>query len=170
MHQAAEYQNRRGEEKRTEMSRRKQLLSQEPTDITPANKAAHVWSSEADINKFESDWSMKPVSIKGVFDHTRETQVEKIRNGEKGVDIVTPFYTHLDASGKEQAILVNRGWVPHDLKDQRLHYANAVMGNIKGILYRGDAKTKYSKDSTPTHNQFTSVQPSELSLMSQLPN
>ncbi len=73
MHQAAEYQNRRGEEKRTEMSRRKQLLSQEPTDITPANKAAHVWSSEADINKFESDWSMKPVSIKGVFDHTRET-------------------------------------------------------------------------------------------------
>lgn len=60
---------------------------------------------------------MKPVAIRGIFDHTREVQVEKERNGEKGVDIVTPFYTHLDGSGKENAILVNRGWVPMDLKD-----------------------------------------------------
>ena len=60
---------------------------------------------------------MKPVAVKGIFDHTREVQVEKMRNGEKGVDVITPFYTHLDANGKEQAILVNRGWVPLDLKD-----------------------------------------------------
>ena len=171
MHQAAEYQNRRGEEKRIEAERRKQLLSQEPTDITPANKSAHVWSSDkADLDKFEQEWSMKPVSIKGVFDHNRETKVQKIRNGEKGVDIVTPFYTHLDGSGKEQAILVNRGWVPLDLKDQRLHYTSSVIGRISGILYRGDAKNKYSKDSSPQIMQFTSVQPSELALMSQLPN
>ena len=42
---------------------------------------------------------MKPVSVSGIFDHTRETKVEKMRNGEKGVDIVTPFYTHLSAKG-----------------------------------------------------------------------
>ena len=42
---------------------------------------------------------MKPVSVKGIFDHSREVQVEKMRNGEKGVDIVTPFYTHLNGSG-----------------------------------------------------------------------
>ena len=92
------------------------MLSQAPTDITPANKANHVWTG-TNIDKFENDWSMKPVSIKGIFDHTREVQVEKEQNGEKGVAIVTPFYTHLDADGKEQAILVNRGWVPEDLKD-----------------------------------------------------
>ena len=60
---------------------------------------------------------MKPVQVRGIFDHTREIQVEKMRGGEKGVDVVTPFYTHLDAAGKEQAILVNRGWIPYDLKD-----------------------------------------------------
>jgi len=91
--------------------------------------------------------------------------VTKDRNGEKGVDIITPFYTHLDGAGKEQAILVNRGWVPHDLKDQRLHFANSVMGTISGILYRGDAKTKYSKDNTPSAHDYVSVQPKELSLI-----
>ena len=73
MHQAAEYQNRRGEEKKTEITRRNALLSAEPTDITPANKAAHIWSdNQANLDKFESDWAMKPVALKGIFDHTKE--------------------------------------------------------------------------------------------------
>ena len=93
-----------------------------------------------------------------------------MRNGEKGVDIVTPFYTHLDASGREQAILVNRGWVPYDFKDQRMHYGSQTMGTITGILYRGDAKTKYWKKNNPTHENYSSVQPNELSLITQLPN
>jgi cytochrome oxidase assembly protein ShyY1 len=41
--------------------------------------------------------------------------------GEKGVQIVTPFYTHLDANGKPAGIMVNRGWVAHDLKNMRMH-------------------------------------------------
>ena len=45
-----------------------------------------------------------------------------MRNGEKGVDVITPFYTHLDGSGVEQAIIVNRGWLPYDIKDARKHY------------------------------------------------
>ena len=118
MHQAAEYQNRRGTEKQVEAERRKALLSQEATDITPANKSQHVWSAAgSSIDKFENEWSMKPVSVRGIFDHEQEIQVTKERNGEKGVEIITPFYTHLDAQGRENAIIVNRGWVPWDLKD-----------------------------------------------------
>lgn len=76
------------------------MLERQATDITPANKDSFVWSKEgANIDKFEQAWSMKPVSVSGIFDHTRETKVEKMRNGEKGVDIVTPFYTHLSAKG-----------------------------------------------------------------------
>ena len=100
---------------------------------------------------------MKPVKVRGIFDHTKEVQIEKERNGEKGVDIVTPFYTHLDKNGKEQAILVNRGWVPKDLKDQRLHFGTQSMGSITGLLYRGDSKTKYSKPNSPTIGNYTSV-------------
>lgn len=36
---------------------------------------------------------------------------------EKGVEVITPFYTHLDKDQKLQGILVNRGWIPWDLKD-----------------------------------------------------
>lgn len=165
MHQASEYQNRRGEEKQKEISRRQSLLNQAPVDITPANKASNVWSDSKDVASFADEWAMKPVAVKGIFDHSREVQVEKMRNGEKGVDIVTPFYTHLDAAGKEQAILVNRGWVPLDLKDQRMHYNSQAMGTITGVLYRGDAKTKYWKANSPTIGQYTSVQPEELSLI-----
>ena len=170
MHQAAEYQNRRGEEKRHEAKRRAQLLAQDPVDITPPNKGQHIWSESDNLDRFESDWSMKPVSIRGVFDHTREVQVEKERNGEKGAEVITPFYTHLDASGKEQAILVNRGWLPHDLRNQRLHYQANNMGTISGVLYRGDAKTKYSTPNNPTIQQYKSVQPYDLSLLMQTPN
>jgi cytochrome oxidase assembly protein ShyY1 len=41
-----------------------------------------------------------------------EIQVENLRNGEKGVEIITPFYTHLNELGEECGILINRGWVP----------------------------------------------------------
>ena len=170
VHQCAEYQSRRGEEKRKETERRAALLQREPEDITPPNKGNFVWSQSSDIDKFESEWSMKPVSVKGIFDHTRELMVEKVRNGEKGVDVITPFYTHLDAAGKEQAILVNRGFVPLDLKDQRLHYTNDTMGTIRGILYRGDTLNKYSKPNSPTIGSYQTVRPEEAALISQLPN
>lgn len=94
----------------------------------------------------------------------------KERNGEKGVDVITPFYTHLDAQGKENAIIVNRGWVPWDLKDQRMHLASDQMGTISGVLYRGDNETKYSKRNTPAMNQYFNVRPYDKSLIMQLPN
>ena len=56
-----------------------------------------------------------------MFDFTKEVQVEKDRNGEKGVQIVVPFYTHLNEKGEPCAILVNRGWVPYDLKNYNMH-------------------------------------------------
>ena len=76
---------------------------------------------------------------------SKEYQVEKVRNGEKGVEIICPFYTHLNEKDEECGILVNRGWVPEDLRYQRLHYNSKYQGDITGILYRGDPKTKYSE-------------------------
>ena len=44
------------------------------------------------------------------------------------------------------------------------------MGTIHGVLYRGDAKTKYWKPNAPTIDNYISVQPSDLSLINQMPN
>jgi len=43
-------------------------------------------------------------------------------------------------------------------------------GEITGILYRGDAKTKYSKPNEPTINRYTAVNPYDISLISQMKN
>ena len=113
---------------------------------------------------------MKPVKVKGIFDHEKEVKVQKSQNGEKGVQIITPFYTHLDASGEAAGIMVNRGWLPKDLVETRQHYMNKSTGSIEGVLYRGDKLTKYTGTNSPGSNIYKIVKPDDLALMAQLPN
>ena len=169
MHQAAEYQQRKAAQKRGEEERRGEVLKSDPVDITPQNKGSFPWAGK-NADSFEQEWSMKPVEVKGVFDHSREIHVQKTHRGEKGVQIITPFYTHLDKDGKPSGIMVNRGWVPADLKTQRLHYMNNTVGSIQGVLYRGDKRTKYTTVNAPIMNEYRSAHPEELSLVCQLPN
>lgn len=120
-------------------------MNQEAVDITPVNGSKFLWAKQGtNVEEFEAEYSLKKIKVRGIFDHLREIQVEKTRNGEKGVDVVTPFYTHLNEKGEECGIIVNRGWLPEDLKDLKLHYSGVSSGEITGLLYRGDAKTKYS--------------------------
>jgi cytochrome oxidase assembly protein ShyY1 len=77
---------------------RQKSLSQQPSNVTPKNGAAYPWSS-VDAAKFTQEWDMKPVTLKGFYDHSAQIYVTKTRNGEPGVEIVTPFYTHNDSNG-----------------------------------------------------------------------
>jgi cytochrome oxidase assembly protein ShyY1 len=113
---------------------------------------------------------MKLVKIKGIFDHSKEIQVDKEKDGEKGVEVITPFYTHLNEKGDECGILVNRGWLPDDFKNVKMHYTGITSGSITGVLYRGDTKTKYSLTNEPTIQRYTQVHPYDFSLLSQMPN
>jgi hypothetical protein len=36
------------------------------------------------------------VTIKGIIDYHRQIQVLKYKDGEKGVELIAPMYTHLD--------------------------------------------------------------------------
>ena len=167
--QCAEYQQRGREDKEVEVQRRQQKLSENPVDITPLNKSHFLWSDAKDLNKFEQEWNMKPVAVKGIFDHTQEIQVNKIFRSEKGVQIITPFYTHLDKDGKPAGILVNRGWVPHDLKNQGMHQ-RTTSGVVRGVLYPGDALNKWSQPNSPTIQAFNTVTPADFALIDSLPN
>ena len=113
---------------------------------------------------------MKPVKVKGIFDHQKEMRVKKLKNGEKGAQVITPFYTHLDGKGEAAAILVNRGWLAQDLLETRQHYMTKDQGSIEGVLYRGDKMTKYTGRNSPNVNMFKVVKPSDLALVAQLPN
>ena len=144
------------------------MLKNQAVDITPKNGATFPWSGQ-DANKFEQEWSMKPVTIRGYLDHNKEIKVNKMRNGEKGVEVITPFFTHLDKNEQACGILVNRGWLAWDLKDFRHDRLNEVT-NVTGILYRGDADTKYLKPNQPLLSRYKTVRPQELAVVNQMPN
>ncbi len=84
--------------------------------------------------------------------------------------MITPFYTHLNERGEECGILVNRGFLPDDFKNVKMHYTGVTSGSITGVLYRGDCKTKYSSTNEPTIQRYTEVHPYDFSLLSQMPN
>lgn len=144
-------------------------MTNDPVDITPTNKGSFPWSNETDLDKFEDEWSMKPVKISGIYDHEREFTVKRVYRGEKGVDVITPFYTHLGEDGSPRGILVNRGWVPIDLKDQRMHI-HSTNGTITGVLTRGQPETKYSKPNTAMIQHFNHFRLYDFALLTQLPN
>ena len=73
--QAAEYQKRQADDKKHEVQRRSSQLTQEPVDITPKNGGQHIWSGVENLSAFEQEWSMKPVTMTGMFDHTQEFAV-----------------------------------------------------------------------------------------------
>ena len=169
VHQLSEYQGRNKLDKQHEADRRRDLLGKEPVDITPANKGSFPWSQEKDLDKFENDWSMKPVKINGIFDHEKEFTVNRIYRGEKGVDVITPFYTHLGEDGTPHGILVNRGWVPTDLKDMRNHIYQTT-GSVTGVLTRGQPETKYSKVNTAMIQHFNHFRLYDFALLTSLKN
>jgi len=51
-----------------------------------------------------------------------------------------------------------------------MHYTGVSSGEITGLLYRGDAQTKYSVPNEPTIMRFRSVNPYDFALITQLKN
>ena len=121
------------------------------------------------MDKFEQEWGMKPVTLRGYMDHHKEIMVIKSKDGEAGAEVITPFYTHLDKNEQPCGVMVNRGWMPKDLLHMKMDRATDS-SVITGVLYRGDAETKYSKPNTPVLNQYKSVIPEQLAVVNQLPN
>lgn len=65
---------------------RSKLLEQAPVDITPLNGKGFFWSNgKQNLDEIENEYSFKKVKVRGMFDYTKEVQVEKSKDGEKGV-------------------------------------------------------------------------------------
>ena len=72
--------------------------------------------------KIFKQYSHRAAYVTGYFDHNKEIHVSKTRNGERGYDVITPFYyydiEHYGIKNEDMpkdfiikgAIVVNRGW------------------------------------------------------------
>jgi len=70
-------------------------LALDPENITPKNGGGMAWSGK-NADEFAEEYNFKPVTLSGYADHDKEIHVNKYKNGEKGVEVITPFYTHLN--------------------------------------------------------------------------
>ena len=52
----------------------------EVPDVTPRNGEKLPWAKLSD-ERFDSEWSMRPVTLKGYFDSAVSVSVEKVING-----------------------------------------------------------------------------------------
>ena len=85
------------------------------------NAQIDVPINDIEKQEFEKSWLYKPVSLKGIFDHDNENLIQRTVGGERGYEVLTPFYTGVDKQGELQGIIVNRGRIPFDYRNSKMH-------------------------------------------------
>lgn len=98
-----------------------------------------------------ADWSYRPVTVRGSFDHSREFHLlAHSERGNFGYHIITPL-KRSDAPGW---VLVSRGWVPADDKDPARRAAGQVSGEvtISGITHVPWGKGWFTPDNDLQRN------------------
>jgi surfeit locus 1 family protein len=94
-----------------------------------------------------------PVRVEGRFLNDREMPVATIaRNGQAGYDIVTPFLL-----GGRTVLLVDRGFVPPELKEPQSRAAGLIEGptEVTGLVRLDSGKPNwFVPDNVPTKNTW----------------
>lgn len=100
-----------------------------------------------------ADWFYKRVTLRGHFDHGSELHLfSHTKKGRKGFQIITP----LVRSDNEGIVLVNRGWVPEEMKLAK----NRMAGQAEGVQeLTGIVRTPWGKawDFMPASNAESNV-------------
>lgn len=93
--------------------------------------------------EFDKVWLYRPLAIRGVFDHSKESLVARTRHDERGFEIITPLFTKVDASnGGLSGILVNRGRIPIELKESKMHLTSKEQQYVEGVLMYSEEDTE----------------------------
>ena len=85
--------------------------------------------------------------MKGIFDHSKETLVQRTRDGDRGYEVITPLYERVDKqSGDLHGIFINRGRIPYEYKDSGMHLTppNETIA-VEGVLLESEGFDKMHK-------------------------
>lgn len=91
------------------------------------------------------------VQVEGRFHHDKERYLYAIGDGEQGWHVITPMET---VNGN--MVLIDRGFVPHDLKDPSARPAGQVESvvSVNGILRTPEVQTVFTPDNEPVANRW----------------
>lgn len=109
----------------------------------------------------EEDHEFLPIKVKGVYDNAHEfLLVNRSLNGEAGINVVTPL--KLDDG---TTVLVNRGWVPFEMRDKdlrmdgRLEGEQTVTGLLRFVKPRSTIESWVVPDNEPKNNAWFNIDP-----------
>ena len=119
-------------------------LNQEPKLVTIDEIPLGKLSKE----EFDDKWLFKPVKIRGLFDHEKEVFVSWTRDGDRAYEVITPLYTSVDRkTGDLYGILVNRGRIPFEYKDSKMHLTPPnEEQEVEGVIFYSEGEDQYSRD------------------------
>ncbi|KAL1876282.1 surf-like protein [Diaporthe australafricana] len=99
------------------------------------------------------DFDYRRVYCSGTLRHDREMLIgPRMRDGEQGFMVVTPLQ-RVDGS----TVLVNRGWIPKRLRDQRARARDSLPTHevtVEGLLRKPWKKNMFTPDNRPDKGEF----------------
>ncbi|SPN99775.1 related to SURF1 protein [Cephalotrichum gorgonifer] len=99
------------------------------------------------------DFDYRRIYTTGRFRHDKEMLIgPRMRDGEQGYEVVTP----LEREGDGTTILVNRGWIAKEFKDQKTRKDSLPTGevHVEGLLRQPWKKNMFTPDNRPDKWEF----------------
>lgn len=166
------------------------------------NYAAHnmtPWKSQwltwyrMPLEEYQVNHMFRPYYVIGQLDYSKEILIPNYKtfngNTVKGFDVINPLYCYdggrINAdniklknekgiiSTDRAAIIVNRGWIPYNLKDKRkrLWEQNTrQLTKIEGTMVMAKDIHDYKVPNNPTNNEWYNLAPEDIARFWELPN
>ena len=157
------------------------------SNVTPWKQLYFTWWRMPEI-EYNVYHRFKPYYILGQLDVTKEILIPKQKDGVDGYDVINPLYcyeggkTNLKAlvsgSGdsvdvERAAIIVNRGWIPANLKDKRnrpYDVNSRKLVKLRGVFRAGKDVHDYKVPNNPDSNEWNNLCLEDIGIFWELPN
>jgi surfeit locus 1 family protein len=140
-----------------------------------ADRTARTTAAPIDLPPAGTDLApleFRRVTVTGTFDHAHEFYLAaRSQNGNVGYWIVTPLKTDPNGPSGGDTVLIERGWVPNEMKAPATRAQGQVAGpvTLNGFIRRPQVKAFFQPDNEPQKNIWFFLSPAEMVAASAIP-